>query len=219
MPIALPVVCKRQPQQIAHAARRRDADGESLVPAALAELRRIAQPREDFVDHRHGGEKAPAVDRSSALGKCDQRAERVARMPTGLAVVEIEIADHRGVDEGRPTPAAADRRRTAHSPRSCPASRRPPAAGRSAADSQSCAPRRSQAYRSAAAWRRARVASSRLFESQRGSVSAMFFVILIHSARPRHAMPRVLTMAVWSQARPILRRLLPRLPARRPGER
>jgi hypothetical protein len=91
--------------------RARKRDPEALVPPAAAELGGVGKPREDLIGDRHGGEEAPAVDRRCAR-KRQQRAEAVARMPARIAIVEVEIANHRSVDEGgnlqRRLPAMAD---------------------------------------------------------------------------------------------------------------
>ncbi len=88
----------RQRQEIAQARRRGDRNPKTLVPTSPAELGPVGEARENLVSHRHGGDELPSVDRRGA-SECQQGTEAVARVAARIAVVEIEIADHRGVDE------------------------------------------------------------------------------------------------------------------------
>src|SRR5919109_5350493 len=77
-----------------------DADGESLVPTFVAQPSCVAQAKKKLIGNHQ------AFDQASAVGACcfgdrKKSAQAIAGMPAGVLVIEIEIANHRCVDESR----------------------------------------------------------------------------------------------------------------------
>jgi hypothetical protein len=71
-----------------------------LIPAAPAQRGGVAQSGKNLVRHDHAGEKALAIN-VHGPGKSQQRAQTVARVTARIAIIEIEIANHRRIDKRR----------------------------------------------------------------------------------------------------------------------
>ena len=82
------------------ASRDADADGKALIPAFIAQTGGVAETNEQLVGDDQTFDQSMAVG-VGGLGDRQERAQAIAWMTARILVVEIQIADHRGIHERR----------------------------------------------------------------------------------------------------------------------
>src|SRR3989338_5657743 len=88
----------RQTQQMTYTGSGANTDDKALVPALCTQPRSIVEADKELIGNHHARQQAAAVS-PRRFGNSEEGAQAVARMAARVLVVEVQVADHRGVYE------------------------------------------------------------------------------------------------------------------------